>query len=496
MRKFSSLFLFNFNPNYTIAIIYLLLNLFVNLNPYFGLNSSDFGLMMIQVEDIIQSNFTSLAIQYSSFNTDPSFEFYPFTKPFLGKVNSAYYIDFPPYYPLMIAFIKIILGKYAYYFFSNLSSLGNLILIKLILSKFSIKQSLIHLSLILYSLCTTIFTYNFFIHEYPLAVFLITFSIYFAINFNFDKNNKELFLFGFFSGISLFFRLEMIFITAATGLALVYSNRKKILPIFVYSLFGFLIPFTILIILNQEIHGHPLGLRFVVTINDNPSLNLIDRINIAKELLFGNFRGLFIQSLFFALIPILGSYSKRDSSKDFFLILIAIAFIAILFSSPNHGDHIAPRYFFGLYPIGVITFIIFLNEFFQVYESKIYKGILFLIIIYSIQNCFKNYVWMHDVFSKLNYFQTTIRDLKTDSVIFTSYAEPLNSQNIYLEKKVQVANTPEKMRRLLEIKKNKGKLNLAIVGFGLYNEAFDLKRLYPKLILNQEKLFYTITIRE
>lgn len=478
----------NFSPYITIFLITIFFNLLIYLNPFYGIYSTDFGLMMIQVEDILKSNFTTFSIQYPSFYIDPNFEFYPFTKPFLGKVGNLFYIDFPPYYPLLISLVKNIFGKYSYTIYSSFSNLFILILIYQFLKKLSVKNLYINLALILYSFCTTIFTYNFFLHEYPISVCLISFGIYFAYSFIQENHYKSLILFGIFSAFSLYFRLEMIFIIIATGISILFIQKSNFIKISFYSLIGFLPFFLILLYLNYYIHGHILGLRYVLTITDNPVILLSERIGIIKELLFGNIRGLFVQSLFFLLIPILAYSTNSSKEKRFLSILVLISFSSICITTPNHGDHIAPRYLFGLYPISVILFVYLLEDFFEMNQAIFYKILICIIFLYSLIHSAKNFIQVKNTFVNLNRFNQALKNTNADVILFRSYAEPLNSQNIYLEKKILVADSIEKLFKLVKILKSK-KIKFVISSFGIYSG--DLKEL-GKLNLKQEKLFYIL----
>lgn len=478
----------NFSPYYTIFFITIFFNILIYLNPNYETYSTDFGLMMIQVEDIIKSNFKTFSIQYPSISIDKNFEFYPFTKPFLGKVGNLYYIDFPPFYPYLVAILKFFLDKFAYTILSSFASFFTLVLIFKFLKKLYVQSKFINLALIVYSFCTTIFTYNFFLHEYPLAVFIIFSSIYFCFNFILTEKYSNLVLFGLFSAFSLFFRLEMIFIIIASGISVLAISKSNFFKISFYSLIGFLPFFILLLSLNYYIHGHILGLRYVLTITDNPNILFSERILIIKELLFGSFRGLFVQSLFFLLIPILYFATNPSKEKKFLTILVSISFFAILFTSPNHGDHIAPRYLFGLYPISLILFFYLIEEFFEIYSSIFYKILFALILFYSSFHSFKNFIRVKNTFLELSKFHSSIRKIKSDVLILRSYAEGLNTQNIYLEKKILAATNEKKLKNLIKIL-NSQNLSYSILSFGVY--AKDLEFIKNKNLI-QEKSFYIL----
>lgn len=114
--------------------------------------------------------------------------------------------------------------------------------------------------------------------------------------------HKRLFLilFGLFGAVSLFFRLEMIFVIIACGLSLLMIYPKDFLKIGIYSFLGFILPFALLLYLNFYIHGHPLGLRYALTLTDNASPTLLGRIDIIRDMLFQIRVASFINRLLFS----------------------------------------------------------------------------------------------------------------------------------------------------------------------------------------------------
>jgi hypothetical protein len=75
-------------------------------------------------------------------------------------------------------------------------------------------------------------------------------------------------------------------------------------------------------------------------------------MDILYGLLFSETRGLFLQTPYM-LFPFfaIGYFWKKDQflleKKISFSILIS--FFLVCATAPNHGDHFAPRYFFGLF---------------------------------------------------------------------------------------------------------------------------------------------------
>jgi len=439
--------------------------LLIFFHPSKGIQYGDFGLMNIQVQDIIQSGYSTFALNYKGESIDPEHKFYPYTKPFIGKVNGKYYIDFPPYFPLVNAPFVQFLGVNGLYLLNYVSLLLTLFLLYKLGKLYELDNSLIHLSIILYSFGMTSTMYNLVFHEYPLGIFWITLSFYFISNYYKKQNLSSLVLFGFFGAISLFFRLEMIFVIIASGLSLVFIQKKDFLKILIYSLCGFIFPFLLLLYLNYYIHGHPLGLRYLLTLTDNSTPSLLGRIAIIQDMLFSNTRGIFHQSPFILILAAAILFGKKFMNKErFLLILILIGFTLILLTSPNHGDHRAPRYLFGIYPILSLLSVIcyqFLTtqiksneEFLKVSpktKSILLTSLFTILILLSFHSTFQNYRWMKRAALGVAEFNQQLSKLaENNPIIFRDYAQPLNSQNLYLNQMMFVVENMDDLKTLLQ----------------------------------------------
>ncbi len=433
----------NVQPIRTILFIGIIYIFLIFLNPVKGVQFGDFGLMFIQVEDIVNSGYSTFSVQYKGEKVDTNYNFFPFKKPFIGKVGEKYYIDFPPYFPLLNAPFYQGLGVNGLYVLNYISLLLTLLLLYKLGKLYELENSYINLSLILYSFGMTATTYNLVFHEYPLAIFWITLGFYFANIYYKRQESYSLILFGFFGAVSLYFRLEMVFVILACGISLVFVYQKSFFKIAVYSLLGFILPFISLLYLNFFIHGHPLGLRFALTLTDDASPGLLGRIDIIRDLLFSNTRGFFYQSPFVLVLLSIIFFVKELLTKErFLLVIVLIGFISILLTSPNHGDHRAPRYLFGMYPIFSLASAICIsciqNYFRTNVDSKENLGkvlqmtIAFLVIA-SIYSTFQNYQWMQRAGKNVAKFNEELRKVADHAtpIIFRDYAQPLNTQNLY-----------------------------------------------------------------
>jgi hypothetical protein len=475
LRKISPiLFLFSLS---------ILLVSLVLWNPYKSIQYGDFGLMQIQVDDIIQSNYKDLSIQYKGKELDPDWNYYPFTKPFLGKVNDQFYIDFPPYFPLLNSIFYKLFSINGLFFINLASTIFTFFLIWRIGLLLKLNNIWIIFSLFLYSFCTTILTYNFVFHEYPLAVYLITLSIYFGILYKIDNKNLYLLYFGFFGALSLYFRLEMIFLILSLGFSIAISNPKKFFKIFIFSSLGFIFPFLLLLYLNTKIHNHPLGLRYLLTLTENSTPSILQRIDLVIDMLFSKTRGLFYQSSFFILLPPFFFFIKNKTKEFFYLYLfILLGFFCIFISSPNHGDHRAPRYLFGFFPILTVLFCFSLQNFLlHEMNLKLKKFILvslLVLVVFSLKSSLENFSILQKSNRAVKEFNLVIQnEFNFDSLILADYGMSLNTQSIYLNKKVFVIENSKDVISFLQKNKFKEKF--------LYSKAFPF-RISPEKKLEME----------
>lgn len=456
MQKFS-----NSKPTRVIFLIGIIYFFLIFFNPAKGVQFGDFGLMYIQVEDIVKSGYSTFAVHYKGEKVDSEYKFFPFKKPFLGKVGEKYYIDFPPYFPLLNAPFYQWLGVNGLYLLNYFSLLLTLFLLYKLGKLFELENSFINLSLFLYSFGMTATTYNLVFHEYPLAIFWITAGFYFASVYFKKERNYSLILFGFFGAVSLYFRLEMVFVILACGLGLVFVYPKNFLKIGIYSLLGFIFPFVYLLYLNFDIHGHPLGLRFALTLTDESTVGLLGRIAIIRDMLFSNTRGFFPQSPF-VFVLLIGFYFVKEKLKKekYLFIILIIGFVLVLLTSPNHGDHRAPRYLFGLYPVFCLASVFVISQvqnFFKEdndskeYLWKVIQSIFSILILASFYSSFQNYQWMQRAAKNVEMFNSELKKIsdKDTPIIFRDYAQPLNTQVLYTEQMLFVVEELVGIKKLL-----------------------------------------------
>ena len=418
----------------------------------------DSGLMFLQTLQFLESSPKTIAFDYKALDIDTEMNFLPFQKPFIAIIQNKAYIDFPPYFPILNSFFFQILGDKGLYIWSFLGLFGTVLLFTKILLETQIPTWISFLTILLFSFGSSLPIYNLFYHEYPIAIFFSSLSFYFFLNKINKKNFTFSFWFGFFSGLSLFFRLELVFVFVSLGLAEVLfqkeSLKQKVFFV-VYTAVGFIIPFSLLLALNQVLHFHPLGLRYVLNFSYPAHLALK-----RSEILFGLFssktRGVFFQTpyMFFPFFILLFIWKKENfltEKKLSFSIVLSLLLISFL--APNDGAHFAPRYFFGLY----IPTLFFIASFFsklEVFSSflrKIFYLVLILSSLVSILFWKKNLKWTLHMQKEVKKFTQTLEENTQEIIVFYDYAYPLNSINLYPKRKYLVAEGEEKLKNLLEL---------------------------------------------
>ncbi len=467
----------NIHPRIVISFIGLVYAILIIINPYKNIHYGDIGLMYVQVQDIIDSGYSKFSLSYKGESIDPEYKLFPYKKPFVGEVNQKHYFVFPPYFLLMNAILFQLLGNDGLFVLNFLAFLLTLFLIYKLGSQFELDNFFINFSIVLYVFGMTSSNYNFVFHELPFSILWITLSIYFSFLYLRDKRNLHLLLFGFFGAISLFFRLEMVFIIVACGVTLQLALRNNFWQILKFSIIGFIFPFSIFIFFNYQIYDNPFGLRYSLNLTEASGLSLRDKVQIIYDLLFLKARGLFYQSPFTVILFLFPFFYKSLSEKDitgswsltfvnrktfsktrskkneeprqkFLFIVISLSLLFILITSPNNGGHISPRYLFGVYPIlsifSVTCYKFILEYFISLREKRLdsffyrnlalsFKILFFWLVGFSFFFTYQNYQWLKKSSANVSLFNSKLQSLADKSpIVFRDYSQPLNAQSLYL----------------------------------------------------------------
>ncbi|WCL48350.1 LA_3751/LA_3752 family putative glycosyltransferase [Leptospira sp. GIMC2001] len=424
---------------------------------HFDIFYSDSGLMWIQIKDFIDSNFSSFAFNYRGQSLDPNYSYIPFHEPYMGFIDQIAYIDFPPYFPVFVSVFYLFLSNLGIYIVEILSLIVSSAFLFLFIRLWKIDYAIACVAVFLYLFGTTMQVYIYAVHEYSIALMFFNGGTYFLFSNSFRKNKKKLILGGIFFGLSIYFRLELTFVLLCLGLLVLIRDRKEFLNIVLYFGLPFILVFISMLFLNNSIHGHPLGFRYTLTMQNEITVNN-SRSQIIYELLFGSNRGFFKQSpyLILCFIPIFYWIKdfKFQSAKLYISIAFILSTILLLSFAPNHGDHISPRYLFGTYPLAFLLFGFFLQiivdklkiEYRELKFSHLTRIIstnilLSLALVYAVIASiysFTQYSWaikyIRDADNQLYSINSLLKDRIEDIFVFTELDLPLNLQSLYYDK--------------------------------------------------------------
>ena len=441
----------------------------------------DSGLMYLQARQLVDAGYATFAFDYPGVDLDPGYEFVPYRKPFLAPVEDKYFIDFPPYFPFLAAPLLASFGYPGLYlpgFVALGLTFGLLIACARLVGLGRIGRSTV---LLAYGLFSTVPLYNYIFHEYPLALALWAGALYCLLHV--EKRGFSpvpAILFGLCSGLAVVFRMELVLVAAAGGLAYLLVIRDRWLAFGLYAALGALLPLGFLFVANEVIHGHPLGLRYTMTISENA--NPDSRWTIIYGLLFSEVRGMLWQSPFFLLI-LLFPFAKLERPGRLLLTLVGSAFVAILVTSPNHGDHIAARYLFGIFAPGCILCALVIRDFrFQTYRRAlaIFAMILFVV---SFRAHYKAYLFIQGSDRVARTVLERLDQIEARHVVFGDYGPPLNLQNRFDAKTFLVAETPAKKVELSKRLHAAGVPRWAVAGNVTFpGETPDPQAFYRQLI--------------
>lgn len=436
--------------------IYLLfflssLILFFGIKTNFEIVYGDSGFMWIQVMDLIHSGYSDFSFSYPGKEFDPKGEFLPISFPFLGVLDSRYYIVFPPYLPLVVSLARVLFdSNLAIYLVQILFFSGSLFFLYLLFSEFSKRRWLVVSFVYLYLFCTTVFVYNLVIHEYSFGLFFLYGGIYFYQKFLKSDQHSNLIYSSLFFGLSVYFRLEfLIIITFISGLSFLFrrETRKQILY---YWVPGFLIILTSFFILNTLIHHHPLGLRYILNMDD-PAMGKPIRHELIFDLLFSKKMGFFYQSPYLALVILFsifvtirkGLWNDGKSYTFLYLSISILSMSLILMTAPNDGGHLSARYLFGVYPF---LFVLGLLLFEALLDSKktLFYWVSIFIIVSSVFFSFKQWLYAvqfirssdKNVQTMVDYFKSVNKKY----IVFTDTNIPKNLQSLMYEKTMFVVS--------------------------------------------------------
>lgn len=429
-----------FKKNYLISIILILFISFIiiirkNLDKDHIFIASDAQIKFFQTIQSKDKNLLNIECLYPGDDKDPEYSYYPIRYPWTiidTKKNTCVY-EYPPFFPLIGAIAMSILGNYgAIYLSIAFYILSGLLFLTIVLKNTQyrlIPSVFFTLSFLSFPLLTSM-DYS----ESPLYHFFILYGllIYFHLKIS---TNLKLFLFGFFLGISILFRMEILIPATATCILLfLYKDylKNRIKKSVLFGL-GFSIPVILFLSYNFIVSGHILGYRFISSLLENrlsnPSIQF--KLTLLKAYLFGDsiMVGLFGFHPFLVLIILILLYSfikshlKENESIIFLAGLISIIAIPLSINFYGGVGYFGLRYLETPFLFVMISFALFLNQNFKKYPKSI-KLIFSLFFIFGLFINYKNTKEGLKVLKSgakdYQSFQSTIQSEKESVIIHTS----------------------------------------------------------------------------
>jgi len=399
------------------------------------------------------SNFTDQSLYYRFRNIDKNYEFCLFQKNiFTFRLGDSLLGPFPITLTSIIAFLLNFFSfNKVFLFFSFLNFFLYVLIYK------SVKKNFAILFLILFGL--PFFIPNSEVSEHALLIIFQIIGYYFFRKFrysNFDLRNKKfihLSLSGFFFGIGLFLRHEVLIFGNFLILTLIflkYIRRKenflslKLLISFALSMY---VAFILFFVMNKFMYGSSVGPR----LNANSAglySDLGNKLSFYKVILWkeGPYFGLFGKNpIFLVTCFLILFFRKKWTSLDWMMIFPSIGLILIVpLLAPNDGGSPwGARYLFlCIFPLVFLTGrMIKWSE--SLFSGKFSLGIQIFILLFTIHalgNERKGLLASKKVSEQQSKYMTETSVGKADIIVFTSELIAMQTGENYINYPVILLN--------------------------------------------------------
>lgn len=345
---------------FSIILITFYLFLFLVL-PHTEYQPADPGIKIIQIQDFINSGYSTFAASYQGKYLDPDLKFFP-TKPPFGYILSgnAYYV-FPFFVTIFYTPFYWLGGVYALDLLSLISGLVILYLVYKISILLELSVSFRKPMLIFISFGSINSIYSFMLGEAIHASLLITLAYFLILKAKTLNKSLPFFLSGVLSGLSVLFRIELALFCflffAGVLLFRIYKSKMDLVALAT----GFTIPALILIFANYQVTGNILGLRGIEFLNYSGAAYPFERrlFNLVKAF-FVSDKGLGLFTawpVFLFLIPFFVFFKKLNSNRELnFLLFISIIFSILIpmIVKNDDGSILGPRFAASVQPLLVV----------------------------------------------------------------------------------------------------------------------------------------------
>lgn len=254
-----------------IATVYVLtLCILQKRGFWIGDNAAKF----LQVQTVINSNYSDYSLPWPGKVLDPDFAYnpLPFGAGFLQETTNKLFCMYSPVFPTVSSFFFRFFGFWGLYFLPLLSSVLMLAGLAKIAKTISPKASAQHPTVIIAGLCTPIWFYSVVFWEHALAVCLCVWGVYFYLQFLKAKSYKHLLIGSILAAFSIYFRDELyLFCLALVGVTFFYTPGRR-LKTALLATFSMLIGILPLWLFQWAAIGQPLGFHLSARILSFPGI--------------------------------------------------------------------------------------------------------------------------------------------------------------------------------------------------------------------------------
>lgn len=373
-----------------ILIIFILFQVRLELDKSSSYITSDGAIKLYQSAQYQKNGFLSLTCLYPGQEFDPEFKHFPISYPWaIFNTKEKCVLEYPPFFYWLGGFLLKFLPLGTLLYLPLLFYSFNILFLDFLFRKiglFSVfRVFLVLLGFISFSLLTALdYTEN------PAFQTFYLLGFYFFWKLNQNKNQKlnVLIITGALFGLAFVLRLEILMTFGFLGFIYFLFTREFKNSFFIAL--GFLLISLLFVTYNIYVSGHPLGFRYVSSIdfNDNAKADIWKRLTFLRASIWGNeiMVGIFkFQPLcwIMLLLPIWALFKKVKSQiGSIFLVAGWISLIVIPLYVTVYGGvgYFGLRYLEAPFFLILIGFAIYLsNDYFS--NSKKIKWILVLLLI-------------------------------------------------------------------------------------------------------------------
>lgn len=343
--------------------------------------SGDAGLKLIQVESLLRSRFSTLALEYPGADLDPDGEHWPYPLPFAAERDGRYYSTFPPYFPALTAPFYWALGYHGLRVLPFLGGLAVLLASIPLSRRLGVGPWGQTAALVILALASPLAFYSATFWEHTLATALCMASLALVsrglpvetaerpngphsgpydqgppvVGGSPDPSTSsglDVVSAGLCAGAAFALRHEALVFIAAMLLGVLFVPLRATPRIRAAVLFvvGAAIPLVVVYGLNLYWFGHPLGLFAEHFVPDENVTDLAGRIGrqlgIAREMLLDRQNGLLLLFPVVALGLIPSLLPRRFGPVPRLLSIVGAVYVAAMLAvAPNAGGkQFGPRY--------------------------------------------------------------------------------------------------------------------------------------------------------